>query len=314
MRILVTGSGRLGVSLLKPLLQSQHEVIGVILDGRKASAFRRWLNPRVGRWIGGRSSLGGLAVKNGLPIYWLDQMNEQDLTPIRAAAPDLILVGGFGIIFKPPLLEIPRVGCVNMHSSLLPRHRGPNPFFAVLMQGEAESGVTFHVMTPQIDDGRILDQSAFPITASDSIFTIYQKSCDRAGERVAAVMDRIETEGLAGAPQDPEAATYDKRPTVDDAWLDWEKPAEQLERLVRAITPSPFPRFLFRGNLVYVASVTYSAAPVSEPPGTVIAVRPKVRVATGEGVLTIRFAFTSHPFMWLWPSRWNRPEIGEKLN
>ncbi len=313
MRIAVAGSGHLGASVLVPLLESSHEVVGIVQNGRELRGWRRALSAQLLSRLGGGNSLLRWASRRRLPVVWIDRMTEEELAPLRVLEPDILLVSGFSIILKPPLLRLPRVGCVNMHSSLLPRHRGPNPFSAVVLAGDPETGVTFHVMDEGIDTGDILDQAAFAIDETATMVSVYRQACELASERVVPLMDRIEREGLRGRPQDPAGASYEKKPKADDARLDWNAPARELDRLVRALAPTTMPWFLYKGRKISVARLDFDAAPVEAAPGTVLQNRPLARIATGEGTVRLRIAYIRVPLPWLWPAPWSRPERGERL-
>ncbi len=313
MRIAVAGSGRLGVSVLAPLLESNHQIVALVCDGRRTRGFRRRLDPFVSGLFAGPHNFLGLATRRGIPLIWIDKMTPGELAPLAQLQPDILLVSGFAIILKKPILELPAIGCVNMHSSLLPRHRGPNPFCAVLRAGETESGVTFHVMEEGIDTGDILDQTPFPIGPKDTMYDAYNLACDTAAARVVEVMDRIAAEGLQGTPQDPAQASYDPKPTEDDSWIDWRAPAAEIDQLVRAMAPSPMPRFRWKDRIITVARSDFDPTPIDEAPGTVVRNKPIVKVATGQGTLTLRVAFMRRPFPWIFPAPWARPAPGERL-
>ena len=313
MRIASAGTGHLGTSLLKSLQASRHEVVAVVQDGRHTRRCWRWLFPVLGRWLGGASSMVGRARAAGLPIIWIDKMTPEELAPLARLQPDILLVGGFSIILKPSLLSLPRIACINTHSSLLPRHRGPNPFYAAIRAGDAQSGVTFHLMDEGIDTGPILAQASFPLGPTDTVLTVYQRSCAVAEEQVVSMIERIADDGIQAIPQEESKANYVKRPTIDDVWLDWSQPAIELDRLVRACSPSPMPRFRYRGRTIYVARTEYNDDPAGEKPGTVLSNRHLTRIATGAGTLILRVAYTKWPLLWLWPAFWNRPRVGEVL-
>jgi methionyl-tRNA formyltransferase len=301
------------MSLIEPLHESQHEIVAILQDGRRTRGLRRTLDPWMARAVNSRMSPSAYALRQGLPLIWLDKMTPEELAPLAAAKPDILLVGGFGIIIKPPLLELPRIGCVNCHSSLLPKHRGPNPFAWCLLTGETRTGATFHVMDPGIDTGDILDQTAFDITKEDTTLSIYRRACDQTRMRVVDVMDQVERDGLRGTPQDATLATYEKAPTAKEALLDWRKPAEELDRIVRALMPSPAPRFQHKGQTVYVFRLYPCEKPVDAPPGVVLSRHAGVTVATGAGSVRITAAFLKRPFPWLWPAPWHAPQVGEQL-
>ena len=313
MRIALVGSGTLSVKMLLPLLDSKHEVVAVIVDGRATKGLRRWLDPRLARWFRGEFSLGGQAQKYEIPIYYIDKMTEEEVAPLKKLKLDLILVGGFSIILKKPLLDIPRLGCINTHSSLLPRHRGPNPFSAAILAGDTESGVTFHWMDEAIDTGDIIIQHPIPLNASSNMLGLYKDACELAGQKVEALLTSLEVGDGLRLPQSAGAASYEKRAQVADSWIDWSDTAENIERLVRGMSPQPYVRFQWRKHVILVHKVTFDPRPVTAAPGTVLVNRPVVKIATGSGVIILRVAFRQKPVPWIWPGLGSRPEVGEVL-
>lgn len=313
MRVAFAGTGTLGMRLFEALLDSRHEVVALVQNGRKAAKWQMSLYPRLAGMFFPMHTVMGLARYHRIPILFIDKMTEDELAPLRALQPDLLLVGGFGIILKEPILTLPRLGCLNTHSALLPRHRGPNPFTAVILQNEAETGVTFHVMDPGIDTGDIVEQVRMPITDRMTAGQIYRDTSQLAGEHVVRVLDRIEREGLHGTPQDAALATYQKKLTWEEARIDWSKPAEEVDRLIRACAPFTVAHFRRRGRTIYAYRSEYRSDPVEAAPGTVLQVRPKLKVATGLGTVALLHTYALRPVPWFWPSPWSRPRVGERL-
>ncbi len=314
MRIAIVGTGTLGVRMLTPLLTSEHEVVAVILDGRISQGYKRWLGPRLARYFRGSFSLAGQARKFGIPIYYIDKMTETEVAPLKALDLDLILVGGFSIILNKPLLEIPKIGCVNTHSSLLPRHRGPNPFSAAILAGDEETGVSFHWMDEDIDTGEVIAQFSLPLDERSTMLGLYKNACELAGHEIVGVLDSIADGTATSMPQDESLATYEKKTLVADSWIDWAATAEAIDRQVRGMSPQPCVRFRWKNVLVFIHRVLYSPTPVDAAPGTVLENRPLIKVATGEGTIRIRVAFRQKPIPWLWPGWGKRPEVGEVLD
>jgi methionyl-tRNA formyltransferase len=255
----------------------------------------------------------GMACAHGVPLVYIDKMTYEELAPLRALEPDLLIVGGYSIILKEPLLTLPRLGCLNTHSSLLPKHRGPNPFTAVILADDAETGVTFHKMDPGIDTGDIVEQVRMPVAKNATGGSLYRETSQLAGKHILEVVDRIEVNGLAGTPQDPAEATYDKKLDLKEARIRWERPAVEIDRLVRACSPFYIARLLFRGHTVYVYKTTFDETPVDAAPGTVIANAPRVKVATGQGSVVLKSTLAVWPLPMPWPSYMSRPRAGEVL-
>lgn len=314
MRIAIVGSGTLSVRMLTPLLASNHDIVAVLLDGRSTRGVKRWLGPPLARYFRGSFSLGGQARKHAIPIFYIDRMTEEEIAPLKALDIDLILVGGFSLILKKPLLDLPAIGCVNTHSSLLPRHRGPNPFSAAILAQDDETGVTFHWMDEDIDTGDIIAQFTLPLTEKSTMLGLYREACELAGEEVVSVIDKIADGSARAIPQDATQATYEKKPQVADSWIDWSQDAAFIDRQVRGMSPQPCVRFRWMKRLVFVHRVAYDATPVDAAPGTVLANRPLIRVATGCGTLIIRVAFRQKPIPWLWPGVGKRPNVGDVLD
>ncbi len=312
MRIAIAGDGHLGMSLMEPLLGSRHDVVALVQNGRTATGFGRTMTKAAGSLFGSFAGVAGKAIQRGIPVVWIDRMTEEELAPLRAIAPDVLLVGGFSVILKKRLLELPKIGCVNMHSSLLPKHRGPNPFSAVVMDGDEESGVTFHQMDEGIDTGPILEQYRFPIRKQDTALDVYRRACSFASLHVVGVMDRIARDGMYGRPQDGEG-TYDQKLKKADSYIDWSLPAQAIERRVRGLQPFYVGRFRWRGHTITVTRVRLEDRRTEATPGTITGRGPFVEVATGDGTLTLLTAYATAPIPWIWPAPWNRVAVGEKL-
>ena len=142
---------------------------------------------------------------------------------------------------------------------------------------------------------------------------VYKEACVLAGEEVLGVMDAIADGTAENRLQNPDEATYEKKPQVADSWINWAEPAEAIDRKIRGMSPQPCVRFCWKKTLVYVHRVAFNADPVDAAPGTVVENRPLIKVATGRGVVTIRVAFRKKPLPGLWPGLGKRPEVGEVL-
>ena len=304
MRILIAGGGRLAVSVMEPLLDAGHQIVGLVQNGRQTPPARRTLLRLTRLVIPPALDPVSLAMRRRVPVHWVNRMDDAELAPLHALQPDLLLTAGFGLIFSDAMLALPSLGCVNVHSSLLPRYRGASPFAYVVLRGERETGVTFHVMTPRVDAGAILAQERFALTSLDTSVTVYYRCCDLARQMAADVIEEVELRGLAGTPQDESQATKDPPMTADLAAIDWRDPAEHIERLVRAAVAYYPAWFMHRGRRVEITRATFDPREVDAAPGTVLETRPYPVVATGRGRLIIHSAHTSRPIPSSWPALW----------
>lgn len=313
MRILVAGGGRLAVSVIEPLLDAGHDIVGLLQNGRRTPPGKRARFRATRTFVPPALDPASLAYRAKIPVHWIDRMDDAELAPLCALAPDLILTAGFGIIFNDALFAVPALGSVNVHSSLLPKHRGPSPFGHVILAGDRETGVTFHTMTADVDAGAILAQDRFPLSALDTSVSVYYRCCDLARDMASEVIEDIEANGLVGRAQSAADATYDPRITKESVRIDWRDTAEHIERLTRAALAYYPAWFLHRGRRIAVFRATYDPRPIDATPGTVLETRPYPVVATGAGRLVIHHARSARPVPWDWPAPWARLRTAEIL-
>jgi methionyl-tRNA formyltransferase len=206
------------------------------------------------------------------------------LAPLR---PDLIFTASFPWRLPADVLALPRLGAVNAHPALLPRHRGPNPLFWTVLSGDTQAGLTFHRMAPDFDTGPILAQTAFEITSEDDVDTLMGRIV-AAGAALFPRMLEAVARGDPGRPQSEENASYARVCTEEDRWLEWIRPATYLHNQVRAWGRSGAWATL-DGQRIVVRRARVEDAPDREgPPGSVISRSPgSVAVQTGSGALVL---------------------------
>src|SRR5262249_28195632 len=157
----------------------------------------------------------------------------------RQLQPELIVVAAYGQILPPAILELPRFGCLNIHTSLLPRHRGAAPIQWAILEGDVETGVTIMKMDAGLDTGGILTQIKTPITAADNGQTLHDRLARLGGELLVDTIPDYVAGRITPRPQPAEGVTYARRLTKEDGKLDWTQPARSLWNRVRAFTPWP---------------------------------------------------------------------------
>jgi methionyl-tRNA formyltransferase len=169
------------------------------------------------------------------------------MTQLQAWAPDVIVVAAFGQILRPAVLDLPRYGCLNIHASLLPRWRGAAPIQASMLAGDQETGITVMKMDPGVDTGPILSQRTLPIADDDTGGTLFAKMAHLGAELLLDTLPRYLSGELIPQPQPEEGATYAPLLKKEDGWLDFTRPAIELERRVRAMNPWPGVYFDWNG-------------------------------------------------------------------
>ncbi len=224
-----------------------------------------------------------LAAAAGIPVLQPPKLRDPAaVAELAAFAPDVIVVMAYGQILSRAVLELPPIACLNLHASLLPRHRGAAPIQAAIAQGDAETGITVMHMAAGLDTGDILLARALPIRPDETGGSLHDRLADLAPVALAAALDQLEAGNAPRAPQDETRATYAGRLSRESGRIDWSLPAAEIERHVRAMNPWPAASAEIPLADGTRARVKVFAAAIeagnSGVPGTVLA-------ATGEGVL-----------------------------
>ncbi|MGH2486646.1 MAG: methionyl-tRNA formyltransferase, partial [Ktedonobacterales bacterium] len=226
------------------------------------------------------------ALPTGQDILISNHMNRLApmLAPLR---PDPIFTASFPWRLPAELLTLPRLGAVNAHPALLPRHRGPNPLFWTVINGDTQAGLTFHRMAPDFDTGPILAQSAIEVTPEDDVDTLLARITAAAAALFPRVLQAVAS-GDPGVPQREENASYARVCTEEDRWLDWTRPATQLHNHVRAWGRSGAWATL-EGQRIVARRARVEDAPAGEgSPGSVLSRSPEgVAVRSGSGALVL---------------------------
>jgi methionyl-tRNA formyltransferase len=282
MRIVFAGTPEFAAVSLQALLSAPScEVVGVFTQPDRPAGRGRQLRP---------SPVKMLAVEHGIPVHQPERLREPAAqSTLLEYAPDLMVVVAYGLILPQAVLAIPRLGCINVHASLLPRWRGAAPIQRALLAGDAESGVTIIQMEAGLDTGPMLHRLPCPIAAGDTGGTLHDRLAELGAKALETTIAGLENGAFPPETQDDALATYAAKIDKAEAMLDWREPAAVLERKVRAFNPWPVchaeladygPLRIWRARL---RDGGHAAAP-----GTVLAAgRDGIDVATGEGVLRL---------------------------
>ncbi len=218
------------------------------------------------------------------PTSLRDPATQAEFAALKA---DVGVVAAYGLILPPAILAAPRLGCVNVHASLLPRWRGAAPIQRAILAGDGETGVTIMQMDEGLDTGAILLQRAEPIGPTTSAGELTRRLAALGGELIVTALDRLAAGDLPAQPQPEDGITYAKKLSRDEARLDWRAPAAQLERRVRAFDPWPGAHFLVSSlggdERIRVLSAEIARHAGTEAPGTVLDER--LTITCGEGAL-----------------------------
>lgn len=229
-RTVFMGSPEFALPVLQALVES-YPVVGVVTQPDRPAGRGKILTP---------PPVKVLAEQYRLPIIQPRRLSQPDaFAQLAAWAPELIVVAAFGQILRPQVLDLPRDGCINVHASLLPRWRGAAPIQAAILHGDAESGVTIMRMDPGIDTGGMLSQKAIPIQPDDTASSLSARLAELGARLLVETLPAYLEGRISLRVQDEQSATYAPMLKKEDGALDFQKPAAELARQVRAYDPWP---------------------------------------------------------------------------
>ena len=223
----------------------------------------------------------------GLPVIQPEKLKGPEvMVRLAAWAPDVIVVAAFGQILKPGVLDLPPRGCLNVHASLLPRHRGAAPIPAAILAGDAETGVTIMRMDARLDTGPVLAQRPAAIRPDDTSLTLSDRLSHLGADLLSEALPEYLAGRLAAQPQDSAHATYAPQLHKGDGHLDFTRPAAELERRVRAFNPWPGAFAMWQGQPLKILRAAVLSADAGEP-GRVVTTDRGPAVACGSGGLLL---------------------------
>jgi methionyl-tRNA formyltransferase len=230
-RTVFMGSPDFAVPALRALAAGNYPVVGVITQPDRPAGRGNILTP---------PPVKVAALELGLEILQPEKIRQPEaMQTLRDWNPGLIVVAAFGQILRPEVLNLPQYGCVNVHASLLPRHRGAAPIQAAILSGDAETGITIMLMDKGIDTGPMLSQRSIEILPTHTGGSLFEKLSVLGGELLLETLPRYLGGDLPPQPQPAEGATYAPMLKKDDGLLDFTRPAAELERKIRAFQPWP---------------------------------------------------------------------------
>ncbi|HEX4332852.1 MAG TPA: methionyl-tRNA formyltransferase [Usitatibacter sp.] len=276
MRVAFAGTPPFAARALEAVAGAGHEIVLVLT--RPDSAAGRGLNVAA-------SAVGQLAAREGMDVSKPRSLREAlSWEPIARAAPDVMVVAAYGLILPPEVLAIARLGCLNIHASLLPRWRGAAPIQRAILAGDARSGVAIMRMDEGLDTGPVLLEKGIDLAPRETGGSLTARLAELGAHAIVEALDGIER--LAAKRQDNALATYAAKIGKPEALIDWHRPAIEIDRLVRAFDPAPGAYARWAGESLKV----WAADPENArgEPGTVLeASNGRLVIAAGEGALAL---------------------------
>lgn len=262
MRIVFMGSPEFALPALSRLIESEHEIVGVYTQPDRLSGRGRKLTP---------PPVKTLALAHGLDVRQPKSISKPDaVEDLRRLAPDAGVIAAYGQILRQAVLDVPPLGVLNVHASLLPRWRGAAPIPASILAGDAETGATIMLVRLALDAGPTLGAARVPIGESDTTATLTPKVAHEGANLLMEVLPRWAQREIAPVEQDESLATYAPQIEKADALIDWDRQtADAVWRSVRAYNPWPIAFSYLGGQPLRILECAPLVAPADRPPGTI---------------------------------------------
>jgi methionyl-tRNA formyltransferase len=229
-----------------------------------------------------------LAVRHALPVFQPTKLRAPEaVAELEALAPDLIVVVAYGQILPKSVLEIPRLGCINVHASLLPEYRGAAPINKAIVDGKTETGITTMHMDVGLDTGDMLIKRSLEIGPNETAGELHDRLAALGCETMLETLDQVCSGTVQPEKQDDNLTSYASMLKKEDGRIDWALPARQVHNQVRGLDPWPGAYTALNGELLKVARTRVEAGPPVAPGTVVAADGDGVRVACAEGILVI---------------------------
>ncbi len=272
MRVVMFGYQTWGHRTLRALLDSEHDVVLVVTHPGSDHAYEKIWD----------DSVAGLAEEHGIPVLLRRRPDDEELfARLTEADPDIIVANNWRTWIPPRVFRLPRHGTLNVHDSLLPKYAGFSPLIWALINGESEVGVTAHLMNDELDAGDIVRQEAVPVGPSDTATDLFHKTVDLIAPVTLGALGLIAAGRTEFTRQDRSRASFFHKRSDEDSRIDWNWPAADLERLVRAQSePYPSAYTHHRGKRLEVLAARVSEGRYGGTPG-------RVFYREGDGVVIV---------------------------
>ena len=278
LRIIFAGTPDFAAPALAALINAGHQVVLVLTQPDRPSGRGMKLKA---------SPVKELAVQHQLEVFQPETLKDiAAQSRIQEAQADVMIVAAYGLIIPTNVLAMPRLGCYNIHASLLPRWRGAAPIQRSLLAGDYETGVTIMEVVPKLDAGAMVSKGIIPIGERDTAQSLHDGLSNIGAKLMVEAMNKLALEGhLASTPQDESLVTYAEKLQKSEAAIDWNQSAAQISKQVRAFNPFPVAQAILNGEVCRIWMAT--TKPGVGVAGQVVAAQETIDVACREGVLSI---------------------------
>ncbi len=282
MKIIFAGTPEFAATALASLLAAGHDIVAVYTQPDRPAGRGRKLRA---------SPVKVLAQQAGIDVFQPVTLKDDSVVEqLKLHQADIMVVVAYGLILPPSVLDVPRLGCVNIHASLLPRWRGAAPIQRAILAGDVETGITIIQMDQGLDTGAILHRLTCEINETETGVSLHDKLAKLGGRAINEALEKIANKTLAAEPQEERLACYAQKLTKAEAWIDWRLSAIEIDRKIRAFNAWPVARSYWQGQMMMVwqAKALTGQRDSQAVPGQVVAVSDQgIDVAVAGGVVRL---------------------------
>jgi len=280
MKIIYAGTPEFALPALQALIESDHEVVAVYTQPDRPAGRGRKLQP---------GPIKVNALRFAIPVLQPENFKDPDqVKQLQSFSADLMVVAAYGILLPRAILDAPRLGCINIHASLLPRWRGAAPIQRAILAGDSESGITLMQMDAGLDTGKMLAQERVPIDHNTTAASLHDELKECGARLLMNSLDAIEKRTIQAVPQNNAHASYAPKLSKQEALINWSSAAVDIHKEIRAFNPWPVSFSYCGGQSVKLWSADCSNLDCSGLPGQVIQHTPQgIYVCCGKGVLMV---------------------------
>lgn len=249
LKIIFMGTADFGGPVLKKLIDSKENIISVITQPDRPQGRGRKILP---------TPIKEIALNRGIEVFQPENINNDDsIKKIKEFNPDLILVVAYGQILSKDILNIPKVGCLNIHASLLPKYRGAAPINRAIINGEKETGITFVFMNEKVDAGDIIDQQKITILPDETYGELYDRLSNLSAKIISTILEKIEEGKIKRISQESKLVTFAKKMTKQDGEINWSEKGEKIYNLIRGTTLYPGAFTSYKGKKLKITKARF---------------------------------------------------------
>lgn len=280
LKIIFAGTPEFAAKALQALLSSHHQIIAVYTQPDRPAGRGQKLR---------MSPVKELALQANIPVFQPTTLEKEECMRMAELKADLMLVTAYGLLLSTDALNTPKLGCINIHASLLPRWRGAAPMQRAIIAGDTQTGISIMQIVERLDAGPILYQIKCEISANDTTDSLHDRLAKMAAQEIVGVLQRLQNHELIPIPQEEHLASYANKLSKQEASIDWQESAKQIERKIRAFNSWPVAYTYLDASRVRIWEAVVHNTQSQQNPGSVVEISNKgIEVATGKEVLIIK--------------------------